>query len=214
MSKLRARVRLKPDSKPDLSKDSVNTQECKSFIIPEDQINKARIYFFRKATAEVKHFLNVSQYKDLSIEKDGLLLYTGRILPTDNITIVGNVTRVMKDLTATSFCVPVVDRYSPVAISICNDIHWNHDSAQHTGPDTVWRYVLQNIFIVEGRPLVEKIGRLCERCRYLNKKLLAVAMGAVSGHNLVIAPAFYVTQVDLAGVHIHPTTSGPQSRSG
>ncbi len=199
VSKLRSRVRMKPDSKPDLSKDSVNTQECKSFIIPEDQINKARIYFFKKATAEVKHFLNVSQYKDLSIEKDGLLLYTGRILPTDNITIVGNVTKVMKDLTATSFSVPVVDRYSPVAISICNDIHWNHDSAQHTGPDTVWRYVLQNIFIVEGRPLVEKIGRLCERCRYLNKKLLAVAMGAVSGHNLMIAPAFYVTQVDLAG---------------
>ena len=199
VSKLRSRARMKPESRPDLAKDSISIQECKSFIIPEDQINKAINYFFKKATTEVKHFVNVSQYKDLSIEKDGVLYYTGRILPTDNITVIGKATKVMKDLKATSFSVPIVDRYSPVAISICNEIHWNHDSAQHTGPDTVWRYVLKTIFIIEGRPLVEKIGKLCERCKYLNKKLLAVAMGAVSGYNLMIAPAFYVSQVDLAG---------------
>ena len=200
MSKLQSRARMKSDVKPELSKEPVPTGgDLRAFVIPEEQINNAKNYYYKKATAEVRHFLNISQYKDISVEKDGLLLYTGRILPTDNVTIVGNATNVMKDLTATTFNVPIVDKYSPVAISISNDIHWYHDTAQHTGPDTVWRYVLQTIFIVEGRPLVNRIGRLCERCRYLNKRFLEVTMGAISGHNLTIAPAFYISQVDLAG---------------
>ena len=199
VSKLRSRARMNSNNKPDLSKNSVSVEDYHSFLIPEEQINNARTYYFRKATAEVKHFMNDSQYKNISTEKDGLLIYTGRILPVDNITIIGNATNAMKDLTSTTFSVPIVDKYSPVAISICNDIHWYHDTAQHTGPDTVWRYVLQHIFIVEGRPLVNRIGKLCERCRYLNKRSLEITMGAISGHNITIAPAFYATQVDLAG---------------
>ena len=192
IEKIRVRLRIKSDVKPDLVPVPV-------LIIPEEQINNAKAYFYKKATAEVKHFVSLSKYKNMSMEKDGILLYTGRILPIDNVTIVGNATKVMKDLSATTFNVPIVDRYSPVAISICNEIHWYHDTAQHTGPDTVWRYVLENIFIIEGRPLVNIICYSCERCRYLAKRTLEITMGAISGHNLTIAPAFYITQVDLAG---------------
>ncbi len=196
VSKLRSRARMS-NVKPELPEVPIEVR--RAFLIPEGQLNDARNYYYKKATAEVKHFVNKSQYKDISVEKDGLLMYTGRILPTDNVTIVGNATNAMKDLSATTFSVPIVDKHSPVAISICNDIHWYHDTAQHTGPDTVWRYILQNIYIIEGRPLVNRIGRLCERCKYLNKKLLEITMGAISGYNLTIAPAFYVSQVDLAG---------------
>jgi len=42
-------------------------------------------------------------------------------------------------------------------------------------------------------------GKSCQRCRYLLKRTIDISMGPVSQHNMVIAPAFYVTQVDLAG---------------
>ena len=112
----------------------------------------------------------------------------------------------MKDLTATMFSVPLMDKNSPLAYSIASDVHWNHPTAQHCGVDTVWRYVLQHAYIIDGRSVLTKITKSCQRCRYLNKKYLQIAMGLVSPHNLIIAPAFYVCQVDLTGpfsAHCH-----------
>ena len=154
----------------------------------------------------MKHFLKPSQFKDISEEVNGVLTYTGRILPTDNISIVGRATQAMKDLTSTMFCVPLVEKDSPLAYSIASDVHWNHPTASHCGIETVWRYVLQHAYIVEGRSVVTRIGKSCERCRYLNKKAFEIAMGPVSPHNLNIAPAFYVTQTDICGpftAHCH-----------
>ena len=74
---------------------------------------------------------------------------------------------------------------------------------QNTGVETVWRYVLKEVYTIEGRSLITKIKKTCERCRYLNKKNLEVSMGPVSPYNLTIASAFFITQVDLAGpLHI------------
>ena len=112
----------------------------------------------------------------------------------------------MKDLTASTFFVPIVDKDSPIALSIVEDIHWNHPTAQHRGVEIVWRYVLKEAYIIDGRSLVVKIRESCERCRVLNKRSLQVIMGPVSPDSLIIAPAFYVTQVDLAGpfqAHCH-----------
>ena len=38
-----------------------------------------RKYFFKKATKEVKEFVRASNYQKISREKNGILLYTGRI---------------------------------------------------------------------------------------------------------------------------------------
>ena len=54
--------------------------------------------------------------------------------------------------------------------------------------------------IMEGRDLVNKVKKNCEKCRYLRKKAINIEMGPVSTHNLRrIAPAFYATQVDFCG---------------
>ena len=174
-------------------------QPVETLVISEKEMNAARMYLFKKATQEVKHFVKLALYKDISEEVDGILTYTGRILPTDSIKIVGKATQVMKDLTSTMFCVPLVEKNSPIAFSIASDIHWNHPTAMHCGIDTVWRYVLQHAYIIEGKSLVTKIGKSCERCRYLNKRSFEMAMGPVSPHNLNIAPAFYVSQTDIVG---------------
>ena len=58
----------------------------------------------------------------------------------------------MQDLSAAIFCVPIVDKHSPIAYVIINDIHWNDKVVQHSDSDieTVWRYVLKKAYIIEG----------------------------------------------------------------
>ena len=73
--------------------------------LTEEEIIAAKMYFFKKATLEVKRFLKPSKYKDVSQEIDDILTYTGLILPTDDESIVDRATQVMKDLTSTMFCV-------------------------------------------------------------------------------------------------------------
>ena len=106
---------------------------------------------------------------------------------------------VMKDLCSNTFYVPVVYKHSPLVYSIVNKIHWHSDAAKHSGVETVWRYVLKLEYIMQGRDLVKKVKKNCERWRYLRKKVINIGMGPVSTHNLRTAPAFYATQVDLCG---------------
>jgi hypothetical protein len=160
---------------------------------------EAENYFFKKSSQEVEKFVEVSKYKKISTLKDGILYYTGRIPPNKEVNCTGNMSSVMLDLTQSTFCVPVVDKHSPLAYSIVNDIHWNHKVAKHSGVETTHRYVLQKAYIIEGRDLIKTFRRKCERCRYLTERTIEVVMGPISTANLNIAPAFYSTQVDLCG---------------
>ena len=60
-------------------------------------------------------------------------------------------------------------------------------------------YVLQKVYVVEGRCLMKQIRKRCERCRYPLKRCINVAMGPVSKYNLTTAPPFNISQVDLLG---------------
>ena len=150
----------------------------------------------------IKHFLRPSKYEDRTKESDGILVYTGRVLPNQNVSIVGQFTSTMKDLSSTSFCVPVLERCSPIAYSIVMDVHWNHPNAKHAGIETTHRFVLRRVYIIEGRQLVKEIRDSCERCRYLMKRTVDIAMGPVKSRNLTIAPAFFYSQVDLSGPYL------------
>ena len=180
-------------------------RKCKYSVIPHQNLNKhhdveaAKFYFFRKCTHEVQHFLPEEKYKNISKMKNGILHYTGRILSCDDITITGKFTKVMKDLSSTTFCVPLVDKHSPVAYAIINEAHWYNESCSHRGIETTMRYILKEAYIFELRSIVKKIKKSCQRCRYLTKKTIEVSMGPVPTYNLTIAPAFYICQVDLSG---------------
>ena len=94
------------------------------------EIKKAEMYYFKKATAEIIQFVPPKKYEPISVNKDDVLYFNGRILPSNQITIVGKFTEAMLDLSTTSFVVPLADRYSPIAFSIISDVHWfrNHPS--------------------------------------------------------------------------------------
>ena len=178
-----------------LPKESDNV----SVKITDNEFQGALNYFFRKATREVKHFNASEKYEKISSEENGILYYTGRILPCQEINVTTSMSDVMRDLSSTMFCVPLVDKYSPIAYSIVNEIHWYHSVAKHCGVETVLRYTMKYAYIMEGRDIVKKIRKFCERCRLLLKRTFNVSMGPVSSYNLTIAPAFYISQTDLAG---------------
>ena len=97
----------------------------------------SQTYFFQKAAIEVKRFFKTCQYQYISIEKNGILYYNGRILPTEKIQAASEMTEVMKDLCSSTFCVPLVYKHSSLAYSIVNKIHWHSAAAKHSGIETV-----------------------------------------------------------------------------
>ena len=199
MAKLKQKLQNK--SKGDIYKVNINTPST-SFtqaILSKHEIQRFENYFYQKATEEVKEFSKPSKYEKISSEKDKILYYTGRILPNQDIQHTGNPTDIMLDLSSTSFFVPIIHKNSPIAYSIISDIHWYHKVAKHSGVETLMRYVLQKVYVIEGRSLMKQIRKRCERCRYLLKRCINVAMGPISKYGLIITPPFYISQVDLAG---------------
>ena len=82
-------------------------------------------------------FQKQNKYVNISEEKEGILIYTGRILDTQEIETPGNLSSVMKDLCSTTFCVPIIEKYSPIAHSIASEVHWYDPVAKHRGIKTL-----------------------------------------------------------------------------
>ena len=111
------------------------------------------------------------------MEKFGILFYTGRILPTQKVSNQLSLSDVCLDLSMSTFCVPLVDKYSPLAYAIVNEVHWYDDDARHSGNETVMRYVQKIAHIIEGRPLIQAFRKDCARCRFLRKRVLKLPWG-------------------------------------
>ena len=176
-----------------------NCQEGLVVCINDNLLMDAMNYFYRKATQEIKHFLPKKRFEKISKEKDGILFYTGRILPSQEFNGIQNLSDVCMDLSMSSFCVPLIDKLSPLAYALINEVHWYDLDANHSGNETVLRYVQKIAFILEGRSLIKQFRIECTFCKLLNKKAIEVAMGPISNNNFCIAPAFYNSQTDLFG---------------
>ena len=165
--------------------------------LSKDLLNAANGYFFMKAAAEVKHFVNPSKYETKSIFKDGILYYTDRILPMQKIDCRFSLGDASSDLLASSFCMPIIDAHSPIAYAIVSETHWYHPDVSHGGVESVLQYCQNIAYIIEGRAFVKSIKKECAKCRILNKKRVHVAMGPVGEDNVRVAPPFYFCQVDI-----------------
>ena len=180
----------------------VSPYKCKKGLtvqLTEEILLLSLYYYYHKATMEVKEFLPRNSYKEISVEKSGILYHSGRILPTQKINNKLNLADVCLDLDMTTFFVPLVDKNSPLAYALVNEIHWHNDEARHSGNETVSRQVQKVAHIIDGRGIVKQFRKECARCRYLLKKAIDIAMGSISDDQLKIAPPFYSSQVDMFG---------------
>ena len=113
-------------------------------------------YYFTKGTLEIKHFMKKNVYTKISTEREGILYYNGRILPSQQIGNGLKLADVCVDLSLSTFCVPLIEKHSPLAFSIINEVHWYSEDARHGGNETVWRYVQLVAHVLEGKPIVKQ----------------------------------------------------------
>ena len=181
---------------------TTGTGDCapgKVVELTDEMLVKSMNYFAWKSSAEAKHFLKKEKYCNITTEIDGILYYSGRILNDHRFDGYPDLCGAAIDLCPTSFCVPVMSQYSPVAISVALETHWYHPDVQHKGVEAIFRKTLDIAHIIGGFKLAVSIKHGCKRCRILYKNSVDVAMGPIKNYNLCIAPAFYASQIDIFG---------------
>ena len=166
--------------------------------LTDAEVQYSMDYFFRKATEEVKEFVDAKVYQNISVEQNNILYYSARVSPSD-VKFKCTMTDAMIDLSAGTFIVPIVDRHSPLAYGIVNQIHWYHPTASHKGVESTIREVMTVAHIFGVRDLAKLFRKHCARCRYLLKMTLEVQMSPASEHQVCVAPPYYVTQADICG---------------
>ena len=170
-------------------------------ILQENVIDLALRYLYQKATKEVEKFgRNTKAFKNSTVV-NGIRYYAGRLLPTQEFKSTEHhpMTSVMSDLCGTTFCVPVVDQYSPIAWSLTYEIHWYDSIASHSGVATTARRVKEFAYVAGIKYIAEIFRKSCKKCRVMAKRTIEVGFGPLSEFQLNIAPAFYVTQADIMG---------------
>ena len=168
--------------------------DSRAVVLTAEEIRVAENYFFKKATQEVYRFSKPSDYKQCSVEKDGILYFSGRLLSTEGVRAMEEV---MFDLSPTSFCRPIVDRHSPVAYSIMLETHWR--TVHHLSATTTYRESLSIAYTIKGRDLAQEVRESCAFCKRYKARLVEVEIGKIHETRMVIAPPFTYCQVDLFG---------------
>ena len=159
-------------------------------------VNMALLYLFRKASLEVKEFSSASYIKKHMIESDGILLSKSRMVAGLDFVYTGELEINLGSL-GIKVHAPVLDRYSPLAFSIAQHIHW--DIAPHRGVETQHRVSLEHVHIIQGMSLFKEISDECIQCNMRKKQFIEISMGGVRPEQLVVAPPFWACQIDLFG---------------
>ena len=146
---------------------------------------------------EVKNFVDKKLIDKIAYEADGILLSKGRLMEGMNFVETGEFENFNIGSLGVKVNIPVLARYSPLSYSIAQHVHW--EISRHRGIETTNRLSLQHVSIMQGMNLYRELAGECIRCHMRRKKYMEVPMGPVASEQLVIAPPFYITMVDLFG---------------
>ena len=176
-----------------------NSNKPKQLILNDKHLSAALEYLFKKASREVKYFNDKKLIEKIAVEHEGILYCKSRLLESAELRAVGHLVESIniESFTGVNYRVPLIDKHSPLALSIANHLHY--EKFPHRGAETLYRLSLQFCNMLSGRKLLAKISADCYYCKKLQKKLLQQIMGPLSDSQLTISPVFYFTFVDLWG---------------
>ena len=177
-----------------------NKVDGNRFVTLDDRsLSLALEYVYRKTTAEVVHFQGQNQADKIGVMTDGILYCKSHLMEDQTLRVVGGLEHTIdiQSFTGVNFKVPILDRYSPVALSIAKYLHY--EVVKHKGAETTYRISLQYARIMGGRTLLKEIRRDCIICKKLLLKHIQQIMGPLSEHQLTISPIFYYTLIDAWG---------------
>ena len=169
----------------------------KNITLGDKEISRALEYPYNKGTIEVKAFNDNKYIKKIAAEKDDILYCNSRLLESAELRAVGHLSETinLESFTGIKFKVPVLDKHSPLSVSITNYLHYV--KYQHKGAESLHRLSLQFCNILGGKQLFNIISNDCMFCKKLQKKLLKQVMGPLADSQLTISPVFYFTMVNL-----------------
>ena len=160
-------------------------------------IRLAATYLLRTATMEVKHFNKEDYLEKIRFEHNGILYSKNRILEGMEFQNVSGTDMVNLDPLGANTKFPIIDRYSPLAYSLFQYIHY--DLSKHSGMETCHRLALERIFVIQGFSVLRELAAECIKCKIKRRKFLEMSMEPISNHQLNIVPPFYACQVDIFG---------------
>lgn len=174
-----------------------NTQDWRECLLSDETLHMALLYLFRKGSEEVKKFNPSKLVQKIATEVDGILLSRGRILDGMNFLETGELGDLNMGTLGVKVNTPVLDRFSPLSYCIAQHVHWM--LSKHRGIETTHRMSMEHVAIMQGVSLYREIADECMRCHMKRKKFLEVPMGPVTQDQLVLAPPFFITMLDLFG---------------
>ena len=108
----------------------------------------AATYLLRTATEEAKQF-NKKEYLDkISVESDGIIYSKNRLIDSMEFKHVSGMEMVDLNPLGVNVRCPVFDRFSPLAYSFSQYIHYEFSC--HAGLETCNRLALERAFIIQG----------------------------------------------------------------
>ena len=138
--------------------------------------------------------MSVEKY---TVMKDGVLLSKGRLIDGMNFMETADLDTLNLGSFGVKTMIPVIDRFSPLAYSIAQHIHWT--VAKHRGMETCLRMSLEHVHIMQGMSLFRELGEDCIRCKIKRGRFIEASLGPLSEKQLIVAPPFYAIQIDLCG---------------
>ena len=102
----------------------------------------------------------------------------------------------MRDVTPLKFVRPILDRYSPISYAIM--LHAHSDTI-HQGTLVTLQKSREIAFIIGGRSLAYEIRQKCPFCIRFKMRMLKLEMGSIHKDRVVMAPPFYIAQMDIMG---------------
>ena len=162
-------------------------------IFEDSELLRAEQYIFQKTTKELFAYNEWKTLDKLGQMKNGVFLYTGRILAG----VDANIADSMLDLSRLSFAVPVLDRDSPIALCIMRTCHNKY--THHASAGAALLKSFEYAFIIKGKSLADEVKAKCLFCQRYKFKTLKVEMGKLDNARVNVAPAFTISQIDLFG---------------
>ena len=106
-------------------------------VLCDKYSNMALSYMYRKGSKEVKQFCKDKHIEKIAVEREGILLSRGRLLDDMNFVETAEVPNLNIGSLGVRVNLPVLERYSPLAYSVVEHIHW--DLAVHRK----WRHATE-----------------------------------------------------------------------
>ena len=94
-------------------------------LMPVDRlINMVPLYIYRKGSDEAKRFCKIDKMAKISVDIEGVLFTRGRLIDSMNFKNTGELVGLQFGDLGVQTHLPLIERYSPLACSIADHIHW------------------------------------------------------------------------------------------